>query len=556
MDIEKLAERAKEKDPHAIDALYRMYFPKMLGLCIKITKADEDTAKDLVHDAFVLAFSSLQSLNSPERFGEWLTSIVRNVALKYLEKEKRMSVVSLADADETLADKAASPDVVAEVHDILHLIDLLPDGYGRVFRLFVINGYSHKEIADILGIKPHSSSSQLTRAKAMLRKMVDRRILSVVLLMAMAVSLYVYVFREKSLQSDKPEMAKENVPHGMPEPVGEEPLKPMPAPERTMAVSRTVQERPDTSMQMRPDTAGIVEVAVPDEVLVAENDSVEPQPTDSLLPSSFDKPADYELAMKQTRSKKKRWHMLAAGSLGPALAQNIYRLVAVHNPDDIADADAPTVPIHVKTWEEYSDYLHSKDQGSMPKDSMALMEIADHNHGDIVEREQHDRPITFGLSLSKTLSERWDLETGLQYSMLKSRSIAGSREYYIKKDQKIHYLGIPLRLSWRFADYKRLSAYGSAGVTLNIPIYGKVKNQYVVDNIPVYTSAYSLRRATPPVQWSTNFGLGVQYRLLPKMSVYVEPTLYWYIPNGSSFHTIWTEHPVTFSVPFGIRITW
>lgn len=62
MDIKTLTERAKARDGNALDTLYRMYFPKMLGLCIKIAKVDEDTAKDLVHDAFVLAFSSLQML--------------------------------------------------------------------------------------------------------------------------------------------------------------------------------------------------------------------------------------------------------------------------------------------------------------------------------------------------------------------------------------------------------------------------------------------------------------------------------------------------------------
>lgn len=552
MDIKTLVERAKTKDSHALETLYNMYYPKMLGLCIKITKEDEDTAKDLVHDAFVLAFSSLHNLNTPQRFGEWLSTITRNVALKYIERKGKISFVSITDEDETVAASGVSSDSTVDLQDILNLIDELPNGYGKVLRLYAIDGFSHREIAEILGIEPHSSSSQLSRAKAMLRKIMDRRLLVVVLLLIIAIPLYFFVLRNKPFRQQKPEMAKTSKSkkpvdaNDIPKPVrGRNDVKKS-GNENIAASNATTIETMDTTFV--PDSAA-VEMIVPNTQVAEHEQNSTEITTDSIMPRIIF--PDYELAKNDEKKKNNKWQMLAAGSVGPALAQNIYRLIATGKPD--ADSEAPTFPENINTWEDYSRYLHMKEHENMPADTLAMIEIADHNQGDIIEREQHDRPITFGISLSKPLSKKWNFETGLQYSILKSRSVMGSEEYYIGKEQKIHYIGIPLRVSYHLADYKNLSAYSSAGLQLNIPVYGKINSKYIVDNASAYTNSWHI---TPPLQWSTNFSLGLQYKFLPKWTLYVEPTLYWYIPNGSNTHTIWTEHPVMFSVPFGIRFTW
>lgn len=552
MDIKTLVERAKTKDSHALETLYNMYYPKMLGLCIKITKEDEDTAKDLVHDAFVLAFSSLHNLNTPQRFGEWLSTITRNVTLKYIEKKGKISFVSITDEDETVAASGVSSDSTVDLQDILNLIDELPNGYGKVLRLYAIDGFSHKEIAEILGIEPHSSSSQLSRAKAMLRKIMDRRLLAVVLLLIIAIPLYFFVLRNKPFRQQKPEMAKTSKSkkpvdaNDIPKPVEERNDVKKSGNENIAASNATTIETMDTTFV--PDSAA-VEMIVPNTQVAEHEQNSTEITTDSIMPRIIF--PDYELAKNDEKKKNNKWQMLAAGSVGPALAQNIYRLIATGKPD--ADSEAPTFPENINTWEDFSRYLHMKEHENMPADTLAMIEIADHNQGDIIEREQHDRPITFGISLSKPLSKKWNFETGLQYSILKSRSVMGSEEYYIGKEQKIHYIGIPLRVSYHLADYKNLSAYSSAGLQLNIPVYGKINSKYIVDNAPAYTDSWHI---TPPLQWSTNFSLGLQYKFLPKWTLYVEPTLYWYIPNGSNTHTIWTEHPVMFSVPFGIRFTW
>lgn len=551
MDTKTLVERAKIKDSHALETLYNMYYPKMLGLCIKITKEDEDTAKDLVHDAFILAFSSLHNLNTPLRFGEWLSTITRNVALKYIERKSKISFVSITDEDETVAATDVSSDSTVELQDIFNLIDELPNGYGRVLRLYAINGFSHREIAEILGIEPHSSSSQLSRAKAMLRKIMERRLLAVVLLLIVAIPLCFFVLRNKPSRQQKSEMAKFGkskkpvYANDIPKPVDER-IGVGRSDNENMSVSNaTTIETKDTALVL--DSAAVEMLVLPN-TQVAEHKQDSTETTDSIMPQSTF--PNNELAMED-KKKTNKWQMLAAGSVGPALAQNIYRLIATDKAD--IDSETPTFPENVNTWEDYSRYLHMKDPEKMPADTLAIMEIADHNQGDIIERERHDRPVTFGISLSKPLSKKWSLETGLQYSILRSRSMMGSEEYYIGKKQNIHYLGIPLRVSYHIADYKHLSAYSSVGLQLNIPVYGKINSKYIVDNVSAYTNSWHI---TPPLQWSTNFSLGLQYKFLPKWTLYVEPTLYWHIPNGSNTHTIWTEHPTMFSVPFGIRFTW
>ena len=174
MDLDVLIRRAKEKDSEAFDILYRTYCPKMMGICMNIIKEDKETAMDLVHDAFVMAFVSIGSLKDNTKFYEWLTSIVRNVSLKHVERRGRIRVQSLSSVNEedaVFVDSSTSPEADINHKELLGLIDQLPEGYRNILRLYVIEGFSHKEIADMLGIEPHSSSSQLTRAKRLLKRM-------------------------------------------------------------------------------------------------------------------------------------------------------------------------------------------------------------------------------------------------------------------------------------------------------------------------------------------------------------------------------------------------
>ena len=265
---------------------------------------------------------------------------------------------------------------------------------------------------------------------------------------------------------------------------------------------------------------------------------------------------EIENLMVEDSSKhhKQKWQLLAMGSLGTALAQNAYRWFAANNKGE-NDPDGPItiIPSAINTWEDYHKYLQEKDHVGISADTLALMEIAQHNSGRIVEYEHHDKPITFGVSLVKSMGSRWQMETGLQCAFLKSNFTLGEGGYFVDKVQKIYYLGIPLRVSYKWLTSKRWSAYTSVGVLFNVPLYGKVNEQYVTGNSVSYKDSWHI---AVPYQWTFGTGMGVQYSLTPKWGVYIEPTFNWYIPTGSAVRTVWKEHPFTFSVPFGIRYTW
>lgn len=126
------------------------------------------------------------------------------------------------------------------------------------------------------------------------------------------------------------------------------------------------------------------------------------------------------------------------------------------------------------------------------------------------------------------------METGLQYSLLRSDYTLGEGAYYIQKKQKLHYLGMPLRISYQWFNVKKWSAYLSTGVILNIPVYGKINERYVTGQQMPYKDSRDL---TAPFQWSVGTSVGMQYQFAPNWGVYLEPSLNWYIPNGSSVHT-------------------
>lgn len=204
-----LIERVKADDADALNTIYEAYVPIMRNVCFSITKADEDTVNDLVQDAFILAYYSIEKLNDEEKFGEWAAAITKNVSLKYLERKRKVKFLPLSHyLDNMNVESGVSADAVLAEKELMQLIDRLPEGYGKVFRMSVIEGLSHKEIAERLGIEPHSSSSQLARAKAMLRKMINRRMLAVISAIIVMIPLCKYLFQRRGSEEKKTVTAK------------------------------------------------------------------------------------------------------------------------------------------------------------------------------------------------------------------------------------------------------------------------------------------------------------------------------------------------------------
>ena len=417
MQTDTIVERAKAKDPKALNEIYAMYYPKMVGVCMKIAKEDEDTVHDLVHDAFVLAFASLDNLRDNERFGEWLTTIVRNVALKHISQKDKIHFVSLSDVDPndaSLLDFSSQADSAINYGDILYAISQLPEGYSKVIRLSLIEGFSHKEIASMLGIEAHSSSSQLSRAKVLLKQILGYKQLAIILVLLISIPLYFFLPRRDDPNVCEIRHAKkkteEKKEKSSPKQQVNEPIQDISIAEEHNKVVASGNEQTDT---LTIPSLHDIQYVEKDQKMIAETkeDSVLMEQRDSVIaPIEHHEP----LLAETTPLKKNKWKFLAAGSLGPALAQNVYKLLQTGSIGDI-DSEVPTFPGNINTWEDYSRYLHITQHDNTPVDTLALIDIADHNTGDMVEKEEHDKPVTFGISLSKTLTDRWNIETGIQY---------------------------------------------------------------------------------------------------------------------------------------------
>jgi RNA polymerase sigma factor (sigma-70 family) len=167
----ELIERCRLLDARAQRTLYDRFAPKMLGVCRRYLSSRED-AEDILVEAMFKVFENIESYSGMGSFEGWIRRIVVNEALMFLRKRK-MLLVEPETVD--LQNSLTHSDPLSIEHqlaaqDILNLLDRLPIGYRTVFNLYVIEGYKHIEIAELLGISINTSKSQLILAKERMRK--------------------------------------------------------------------------------------------------------------------------------------------------------------------------------------------------------------------------------------------------------------------------------------------------------------------------------------------------------------------------------------------------
>ena len=166
---ERWLRKALDGDNTATEWIYRKHVRYMSALCSRYITEDEDI-KDVLQESFIKIFTSLDSF---EYRGEgslkaWMAKITLNETLKFVRNNSRLPINSIDDKDTNIAD-GDSMETEDIPTDVLHqFIRELPDGYRTVFNLYVIDDKSHKEIAQLLGIKENTSASQLHKAKSML----------------------------------------------------------------------------------------------------------------------------------------------------------------------------------------------------------------------------------------------------------------------------------------------------------------------------------------------------------------------------------------------------
>lgn len=156
-------------DRGAQQKLYDLYARAMYNICYRMTN-DADEAADVLQESFISAFNNLSAYRGTASFGAWLKRIVVNKSINHI-RGRKMNLVPLDEVEPAADVEVRDDDLLMEIDRIRSAIERLPDGYRIVFSLYLLEGYDHKEIGEILGISESTSKSQYNRAKVKLRKL-------------------------------------------------------------------------------------------------------------------------------------------------------------------------------------------------------------------------------------------------------------------------------------------------------------------------------------------------------------------------------------------------
>ncbi len=147
--------------------LYELFAAPMLGVCYRYTKSLQD-AEDVLQEGFVRVFKFLHQYNKEGELGAWIRRIMVNTALNYLKKSHKYQHELLFDKTELAVINVDDPEVRLHAKELADLIRQLPTGYQAIFNMYAIEGFSHVEIGQMLGISENTSRSQYMRARHLL----------------------------------------------------------------------------------------------------------------------------------------------------------------------------------------------------------------------------------------------------------------------------------------------------------------------------------------------------------------------------------------------------
>lgn len=168
---EELLQKSVRGDRKSQEKLYRQFYGFAMGVCMRYTQS-RDEALEIVNDSFLKVFTKGDQYDSKYPFKAWFRRIIVNTALDfYRSQQKHYFHENIEEAYE-VSSNDNSPLSQLNHEEIIMLIQRLPSGYKMVFNLFVIDGFSHEEISNQLGISVGTSKSNLSRAREALRKMI------------------------------------------------------------------------------------------------------------------------------------------------------------------------------------------------------------------------------------------------------------------------------------------------------------------------------------------------------------------------------------------------
>ena len=557
----------KNGDKEALGELYTTYANRLLGVCRHYVK-DDHAAQDILHDAFIIIFMSIRDLKDEAKLENWMITIVKNLSLKYLQSTVK-ETIPLSCLDIEIQEEIKEEQSNIALERLLSTIESLPEGNREVFKLSVLDGLSHKEIGELLGINPHSSSSQLSRAKKTLRAILINY--GVLFLLPILIPVYIYF-----IMRDRTDGTSDNKPTA---------ISTHKNPSKRIQKGLGTLKKEESRYSTAPSTAGndgrgSAGVIIPEGNITSQvsTDSAEteqrkpPFNVDSLqkhlaigigandslcrIPQI---PQDKMIALHENVTPNSGHRRKYPWTFNFGYFSNTSNSGAMSNLNYLSLVDYANGSATAKlyTWADLENY-YARNNALMDSVERARMSLILRDHptdgnGSLGEVAQHYRPKTFGLSINKQLSPKWTFGTGITYTKLKSEFESEYHKARLVKTQKIDYVGIPLRLTYRIWSKGRFNAYTTGGVTFEMPVHGSLDKKYIITSDSSYTLKSDIKAH---YQWSMNLGIGVQYKLFKPFSLYLEPNMFYYFRNSGSLETYRTEHPFIITVPFGLRLTW
>lgn len=543
-NLEECIEGCRQGDPKAQSELYIRYALWMKQRVLPLV-GDESLAEDLVHDTFILILEHIGELKDNTRLEPWMSLTLRRVALQYL---RGWYVRHISFPGELPEKRNTAPDCISSVtmDELYRLSEHLPEGYRKVFRLAYFEEMTHKEIAQILGIRPHTSSSQLARARALFRN----------LLKEYGFGVSVLLFWFWMLQNQKPCHVSESSSSV--------------SGKTSDAVLTDVRAAKSSSLPkesghvlntgFRSDSLLHADTVFADSLNRPEGEAFpeDESPKENEIPDLYRYGFPGEClpmaeSWKKKVQRKGRWILSLAYSqnrgmeaIGPKAMPIMTRTVG--------SGGNVFVPGTTTSWDEYYEYLMtffpSFDE---PQKVLNLIDIARQNQGQQIKETVHyDQPFVFKFSVSRQWNECWQLDLGLQYKKLGAQFKIGSDSLLVTR-QTVHYLGVSSGVGWKWWRGRHFNLQATMGAALDIPVFWMSRTDYVFEERPFYSEFDDIQ---PRVQWSVFGGVGIEVPLNRHFSLYLGPQVNYYFPTGEGVKTIHTDRPFEFSMPVGIRWTY
>ena len=546
MEEQELALRCARGDNAARRELYMQYGSRILALCRRYV-SDPADAEDLKQDAFVKIYRVIGRFRwtRPGSLYAWMSRVTINMAFDSYGKRRRLArqLVDVEEMENAIPDESTYEEAASVPPEVLGaMIEALPEGYRTVFKLYCIDGLSHKDIAALLGIKEKSSSASLSRARALLSDAIReywrneeegtspdswcrilRKMRRVAALRATAIAVAILLpvssllLWHSSPQPSAPTIAE--ITPAAPEeptPIAEEPtviqedtFTPFSRPPVSLNIPPVIQSDPSVIPSEAKESVSIPGTTSP--VIPGSTRNLPPDPIDPFL----------TLPEQIQRQRPRISLSFRAGSGANRRSTDVNLnstpyIAALTYMNQIDPRFRPDVRSN------YSNSIEWLANNAVPGSITSA-----------VNRYRHDLPVSLGLTARMELTPRMGVESGIEYTYLHSTvdSEAGPLE------QRLHFVGIPVRMDTRLWTRNGLDLYAGVGAKAEKCIAA---------------SMGTVDCEEPRLQWSAGAFAGVQYRIGARAHLYFQPE-FSYSFTKTDLVTYRTENPIVFTLNAGLR---